>query len=187
MDPLELAWLEFREAADTDGGAFAAVAIPRLAAALGFDRDPHLTATAATDAVLDLLEHPDRFDPARRRLFGYLYMAARGDLLNLRDKEARHHRRRDHGHPVELVPAARNDGQEDPPVLEDTPALAVAIAELPAAEQAVLRLMRDGERATPAYAAALALGDRPAAELAAEVKRVKDRIIARLKRAGRGT
>ena len=187
MDPLDLAWLAFREDSDTGGGAFAAVAIPALARAIGPDPDPHLLLTAATDAVLDLLEHPDRFDPARSRLFGYLYMAARRDLLNLRAKEARHHRNRETGEPVEVAAVARNNEQEAPPMLDDFPPLTAAIAALPPDDQAVLALMRQGERATAVFAAALHLGDRPAAELAAEVKRAKDRIIARLKRAGRTT
>ena len=42
-----------------------------------------------------------------------------------------------------------------------------------------------GERADRVFAAALGIADRPAAELQAEVKRVKDRIRARLRRAAR--
>ena len=187
MDPLELAWLEYREEPETGGGSFAAVAVPRLAALLGPDRDPHVTATAATDAVLDLMEHPDRFDPARGGLIGFLFLIARRDLLNLRAKEARHHRGRAGGEFVELAAAARNEEQEVPPTMDDYPELREAIAELPPADRAVLELMRRGERATAAFVTALDLAGRPAAAQAAEVKRAKDRIIARLKRAGRGT
>lgn len=70
--------------------------------------------------------------------------------------------------------------------LEEYPPLAAAVAELSDADRAVLALMREGERATAKFAAALGLAG-PPAEQAAEVKRVKDRIIARLKRAGRTT
>ena len=44
--------------------------------------------------------------------------------------------------------------------------------------------MRLGERKTAAYALALGIADRPAAEQRREVKRVKDRLQKRLERAG---
>jgi hypothetical protein len=47
---------------------------------------------AAADAVLNYAERPERFDPARLNLEGYLAMSAQGDLLNAL---AKHGRRRD--------------------------------------------------------------------------------------------
>ncbi len=186
MDPLELAWLEFREAPDIGGGRFAAVALPLVEAALPRDlRDPHYPRTAATDAILELIEQPDRYDPTRLPLFKYLRMAARRDLLNLWERERKHQTGRDPGDPVELLASVGKVEQEAPDLLDNHPALTVAIAELAKEDQAVLALMRQGERATTMFAVALSLGERPPAELAAEVKRAKDRIIARLKRAGR--
>ncbi len=184
MDPLELAWLELCEGRDTGGGAFAAVAIPLVAAALPADRDPHLAEAAAAEAVLDLIQHPERYNPAKLGVFPYLRMAARRDLLNLLKKESKHHAGRESAERVEVAAADRNDGQDEPMTLDEYPPLAAAIAELSEWDRAVLALMRQGERATATFAAALGLTGTPA-ELAAEVKTVKDRIIARLKRAGR--
>jgi len=44
--------------------------------------DPHLVETAANDALLDLIDHPERFEPSRSSLFTYLYWRARSYLLN---------------------------------------------------------------------------------------------------------
>src|SRR5215211_758090 len=56
--------------------------------------DPHHHEEAAGQALLDFCEHPERYDPGQLSLFSFLCMAARRDLLNLRQKEARHHRGR---------------------------------------------------------------------------------------------
>jgi hypothetical protein len=45
---------------------------------------------AAADAVLNYAERPERFDPARLDLEGYLTMSAQGDLLNALAKHRRH-------------------------------------------------------------------------------------------------
>ena len=151
------------------------------------DADEHACLTAAADAVLDLIRKPAIYDPAKCGLIGFLQMSARRDLLNELAKEARHHRGRDS---VECVELAADDGNSSAdtgsaglPSFDD-PALAAEIASCTATECAVLDLMRAGERATSAFAAALGIGERPADEQAREVKRVKDRIIKRLQRAG---
>lgn len=59
-----------------------------------FKRVPeHDVTQAAVDAVLNYAERPERFDPVRLDLEGYLTMSAQGDLLNTLAK----HRRRRHG------------------------------------------------------------------------------------------
>jgi RNA polymerase sigma-70 factor (ECF subfamily) len=52
----------------------------------------HDVMQAAADAVLNYAERPERFDPARLDLEGYLTMSAQGDLLNAL---AKHRRRRE--------------------------------------------------------------------------------------------
>jgi hypothetical protein len=44
--------------------------------------DPHLIETAIEDALLNYWSHPEKYDPKKRRLVGYFYMSACGDLLN---------------------------------------------------------------------------------------------------------
>src|SRR5262245_60014183 len=56
--------------------------------------DPHLCEAAAHSALVDLIKNPERYDPTQLPLDAFLRMAAGGDLLNLRQREARHHRGR---------------------------------------------------------------------------------------------
>jgi hypothetical protein len=153
--------------------------------------DPHLVEDAATDAVLDTAQHPERYDPARLPLARYLRMAARGDLLNAwksAQRRAAHHASLD---AVELHGVARNPTTED----TDDPAeivarrgntapglLAAVRATFDPQEQAVVALMLDGERRTSVYARLLDLEHLTTADQAREVKRVKDRLDKRLRR-----
>jgi RNA polymerase sigma-70 factor (ECF subfamily) len=157
--------------------------------------DPHDCNTAAEDAVLDLLKHPERYQPDRGRLDAYLCMAAARDLSNLWRKEGRHRRRRADLEVVELSPregkylqseaddpARRLEEAED--AAELGAALASAVAEgLTSEEACVLDLWRSGERKGSVFAAALGLSRRPIDEQRREVKQVKDRLKKRMQRA----
>jgi hypothetical protein len=149
--------------------------------------DEHACLTAAEDAVLALLRDPTIYDPAQRGLIGFLRMAAERDLENVLQKELRHHRKRENRDCVELAPDPRNSEEEgladDLPSFDDSD-IAVEIDGFTATERAVFELMRTGERATAAYVPLLGIEHLPEAEQAREVKRVKDRIIKRLQRAG---
>jgi RNA polymerase sigma-70 factor (ECF subfamily) len=138
----------------------------------------------ATDAILEYLRQPDRFDPNRSGLFGYLLMIARGDALNhLRDmgKAAANFARL-----VELWLPDGNTTDEDSElrrldaerILRDHRAALVRDA----GDDEVLRLYLEGERATTEYAAALGVQHLPEAEQQDLVKTRKDRIEQRLKR-----
>jgi hypothetical protein len=140
--------------------------------------DDHLLYQAAGDTLLSVIRNPAVFDPARGNLPAFLRMAAHRDLANLTQREKKHHQKREYPNLVEL---AADDGNLFADEWPDSPGVATAIAELSDAERHVLDLMRDGERRTEVFAAALGIADGP--EAAAEVKRVKDRIKARLKRA----
>jgi RNA polymerase sigma-70 factor (ECF subfamily) len=50
----------------------------------------HEVMDAAVDAILNYAEHPERFNPARLDLEGYLMMSAQGDLLNALARHRRH-------------------------------------------------------------------------------------------------
>src|ERR671937_448202 len=45
--------------------------------------DPHQTETAAIDTLMAYFKHPEKFDPAKGSLIGYLYLDACRDLFNL--------------------------------------------------------------------------------------------------------
>jgi DNA-directed RNA polymerase specialized sigma24 family protein len=146
----------------------------------------HALVTAAEDAVLSILRCPTVYVPSRSDLPTYLRMSALGDLRNLLERESRHHRQREDRDCVELPAEGGNDFPEDELPSFDHPALAEVVAALAPVERQVFELMRSGERKTEAFAEVLGLDDRPTDVQAREVKRAKDRIKVRLKRAVEG-
>jgi DNA-directed RNA polymerase specialized sigma24 family protein len=173
----------------TTAGAFAELVLPPLEADLRrhFPRtDPHAVTEAADWAVAAFLRTPTAFDPARGPLPAFLRLAARRDLINILRQDDRHHRGRIPWAGVELAHPAGNEG-EVAETFAGHPELAAAVAGLDEADRAVFELMLDGERDTAVFAAVLGIADRPADEQFDEVKRAKDRVKARLKRAGRGS
>ncbi|SRR5713226_7663726 len=153
--------------------------------------DPHLVEDAATDALLDTAQHPERYAPARLALASYLRMAARRDLLNAlksAERRAAHHAPLED---VELGGTARNpttEDRDDPAEIvarrgDTAPGLLAAVrAAFDAREQAVIELMLERKRDTRVYARLLGLEHLSAADQAREVKRVKDRLDKRLRR-----
>lgn len=153
--------------------------------------DPDLIHDAIVTALLDVAEHPDRYDPGRRSFGGYLHMVAHGDLLNLLEKQRRRRAHETDDDPVELADRGRNilTGGIDPVatrVLDQDAVAALTEQAMSVArteeEQIVMRLMLDGERATEAFAAALGMDALSTATQQAHVFRVKDRLAQRLRR-----
>ena len=148
--------------------------------------DDHARITAAADSILSIIRHPTQFDPTRGDVPKFLRVAARGDLANILEGEQRHHRHRENSVSVELGVDDRNCSEEeetlDLPSFDD-PRLVAVIAAFTDEEHRVLDLLRDGERQTVVFAAALGITDRPQDEQLRVVKQVKDRIKARLRRA----
>jgi DNA-directed RNA polymerase specialized sigma24 family protein len=149
--------------------------------------DDHLFYDAAIEALLSVMRNPAVYHPERAELPAFLRMAAKGDLLNLLAKERRHQDRREPADCVELEAVAGNSPPEDDDLPSfDAPQFAPVIAALSEADRRVLDLMRAGERRTEAFAAVLGVTGLSAGEQQREVKRVKERIFKRLKRAGGG-
>jgi len=154
--------------------------------------DPHLRQSAVNDALLNYVQWPDAFKPARLDLAAYLRMAASADCRNAQRQEKRHSRQRIPWNLVELDPQSGNlSGREPEPVVlvqqqEERAAweffLDTMKANMSAAEQSVLELMLEGERKTAVFARVLGLENRPAKEQEREVKRGKDRVKKRLER-----
>jgi RNA polymerase sigma-70 factor (ECF subfamily) len=145
---------------------------------------------AAIEAVLGYIQHPVRYDPSRRSLFGYLLMSARGDLMNLRERHRGWLSEQPMGDAVELDGLVRNRTVTEVDVVDAVAddlaasrllerALAVAHDD---EERTVLRLMLGGEKSTDVYAAALGWHDLAPAERRARLYRLKDRLNQRLKR-----
>ena len=184
-DELLAAWRLLVADPDT-AGAFAEMALPPLRDDLARrfpNCDPDLVTEAADFALLAFLRKADAFDPGRLPLASYLLMIAQRDLFNALAKEKRHHRGRIPWERVELTLPAGNE-EEEAEALADDPRFREAVASLPDGDRRVFELLLGGERDGDAFAAALDLGGLPADERRAEVKRAKDRVKARLKRAG---
>lgn len=153
---------------------------------------PDLCDEAAVEAVYNFLKAPEQFDPNRGiPLAAFLRLAARRDLLNLLKREKRHAHQALDDKVVELRVVVGNHSGEKGPLLalcdredeqERLAILAGVRSMLTEPEQRVLDLMLEGERDTPLFAAALGLAHLSAEEQEIEVKRVKDRIKARIKR-----
>lgn len=179
------AWRRLFEDPDT-AAEFAALVLPPLVVGLA-DRNrrthPDDVATAAGDAVLAFLKRPTAYDPDRLPLASYLLLIAKRRLLNRLAAESRHHAGRIPWDCVELGVAGRND-QGGEGCDFDGPELAAVRSQFTDGERRVFELMRDGERRAEAFAEALGVTGDPDRE--ALVKRAKDRIKARLKRAAGG-
>lgn len=178
-----------RLTADPDTAVeFADLVLPPLLATLTHlfpVSDQQFVVTAAGNAVLAFLKHPARFDPSRSSVRGFLVMIAKRRMSNALASERRHHADRIPWDSVELDAADRNEVEDDPPSFDD-PRLQPEIARLSDVERAVFDLMRRGERDSELFATAMGLSERTVEERRAEVKRMKDKILARLKRAAGG-
>lgn len=147
---------------------------------------PELCEEAAERTILSLLHSPSLYNPERgTSVVAFVRMAARRDLLNLQQAEARHQRRRVPLESVELAADDRNSDQEDDGPTWADPRLQAEIAAFGPAERTTFRLLCAGVRDTRAFALALGLVQTGAA-LAAAVKRHKDVVKARLRRAVEG-
>lgn len=147
--------------------------------------DPHLVDMAVVDALMSYQGHPTQYNSSKLRLEQYLYMSARGDLLNLLKKQNKD---------IALVPLVEIVELEEPgseygvEVKDDvnienevteklSPTWRNICALLPdPIDQEMVQLMMDGTRETDIYAEVLGITALPADEQFSTVKRNKDRI-----------
>lgn len=155
---------------------------------LGFrwrnERDAERVRDFAIDSILSYLEDPQRYDPSKASLLTYLRMDAHGDLLN--DHERRQRRgEKEAEATVELAPGGRNSSTDEYPSERELPEMKLSIVRdaLPdERDRHAVLLMMEQERSTEAFAKVWELTELGAEDQAAEVKRNKDRIKARLRR-----
>jgi RNA polymerase sigma-70 factor (ECF subfamily) len=172
--------------------AFLDELIRRLRAKAGSSSEETLLHDAATDALLDYVQHPSKFNSRKSALLTYLTMAAYRDLLNMLAKEQRRRRREV---PLHAVEETLNEGnniiEPENKVLDGMTAaerteLLRKVAETfpDARDHALLDLMMNGERKTAAFCDVLGIQALPPDEQRKIVKRHKDRITKRLQRLG---
>jgi DNA-directed RNA polymerase specialized sigma24 family protein len=170
----------------TEFGPFAELVLDPLAAAMARQfptTDPDEAHSAAADTLMWFGLNASRYEPGRSPLAAFLRMVARGRMINLRGAGRRHREGKIPWDAVEHDLPGRNDPADDDHPSFDSPALRDATANLSDADRRVVEMMKDGERRTAAFSAVLGFTDLPPDEQEREVKRAKDRIKARLKRA----
>jgi RNA polymerase sigma-70 factor (ECF subfamily) len=150
------------------------------------DRD--VLRDAASDALLSYLKRPTQFDPTKRGLFGFLVMAAEGDLRNALAKTARRTRNEVSLEDVELPDASGKEKREVPdpqaPIMAQRIHLRIGTLFSDPKDREAVELLIEGERSTSAFAKLWGLESLPAKDQAREVKRHKDRIKKTLQRHG---
>ena len=122
-------------------------------------------------------------------------MSAKGDLLNLLEKESRHRSRRADFAVVELRGSGRNENADaaqenaliDQEADRDIQGIMISIApglldSFSTGERLAFDLLIQGERRTREFASVLGIGHLSETEQRREVKRVKDRIKQRVRR-----
>jgi Tol biopolymer transport system component/DNA-directed RNA polymerase specialized sigma24 family protein len=180
--------LHARYLAERDGAAneITEIFLPLLVYALGrrFRHlpDPHLVATVANDALIGYFISPEKFDPEKGSLIGYLYLDAYRNLLNA----IRHEKlmaRRFAALEEDLPQRAEAQTPEDDLIEGESSLLRQleAIITDPVDWQ-IVQLMIEGVRDTLAYAEVLGISHLSATVQAATVKRHKDRLKAKIRR-----
>lgn len=155
--------------------------LPALVAWLSAKRrttDKELVRDAATDALVDYIKHPDRWNSDRGTLISYICMAADRDLLNALEKANRRHSREILIADVEEEYFDRNVSLEAEKLSDSFDSLLPALDQKMASEtdRKLLALMLQGERSTNKFAQLLKIEDLPKEEKALRVKQHKDRL-----------
>jgi RNA polymerase sigma-70 factor (ECF subfamily) len=144
--------------------------------------DPQEAESAAIESLVAYLAHPEKFDPAKSSLIGYLYLDAKGNLLNLLKQQKKLVELR--GSLAEYE--AQADETENPEsrlLSASSPLVERVLAAIKdPTDRELVALMIDGVRETSAYAAVLGIADRLQREQKKIVKRHKDRLKKKLRR-----
>jgi len=149
-------------------------------------------AESASDALMEYLADPTKFDPNKAHLDTYLKYAATRDMMNLKAKVARRSERIELVDPVELPEPDGNNKEHrgKDPVLQglldsaDEEELTQLVQRVftDGIDREIARLIVDDVRETVVYTEVLGIGNLPVDEQRSVVKRHKDRVKARLKR-----
>jgi RNA polymerase sigma-70 factor, ECF subfamily len=138
--------------------------------------DKELVRDAATDALVDYIKHPDRWNPKRGTLVSYICMAADRDLLNALEKANRRKSREILTGDVEEEDFDRNVSLESEEHSIDSLLPALDQKVVSDVDRQLLVLMLQGERSTNKFAQLLKIEDLPKEEKALRVKQHKDRL-----------
>jgi len=141
-------------------------------------KDKELIRDAATDALVDYIKHPHKWNPKLGTLVSYICMASDRDLLNALEKVDRRRRHEILTSDVEEEQLDRNVSlKENSPSDFLESFLPVLDGQVESeTDKQMLALMLQGERSTIKFAQLLKIQDLPKEKKALEVKRNKDRL-----------
>ena len=144
----------------------------------GRTTDKELIRDAATDALVDYIKHPDKWNPGRGTLVSYICMAADRDLLNALEKVQRIRKHEILSADVEDEGFDRNVLPEDESPADAMDGLLSALERQVTSEtdRRFLALMLKGERSTDKFAEVLGIQNLPKQGKARTVKQHKDRL-----------
>lgn len=147
--------------------------------------DQELVWDACTTTVLDLCERPEIWKQEKLPISRFLKMSARADLKNAIDRSVRKSGLDNLTDPAVFPASGATRSAEDEALEEDLSALVDRYAPvLPLkSDREVFLLMISGVRDEREYARALGVDGRPPAERKVHVKRAKDRIKQKIRRA----
>jgi len=157
--------------------------------------DQALIYDATVDAVFGYIRHPEKFDPSKSGLLGYLKRAAERDLINVVQQDRRRRRGEELLEDVEVSILARNKSSdiervtrnsEDETIsrIQEERDMAEILLGQTDQDGTLLRLIANGERSTSKFAAVLGIANLSGSEQRRIVKQHKDRLKVRLKRGG---
>ncbi len=157
--------------------------------------DSDLVNDATVEAVFSYIRYPEKFDPSKSGVLGYLKRAAERDLINVAQKDRRRRRGEELQENVEQSILLRNKSSEIDRIRRGSEDLAIARIEKERGlnrlqsfgsprDNLLLRLLAEGERRTSKFAALLGIENLPNSEQRKIVKQHKDRLKAQLKRQG---
>ncbi len=145
--------------------------------------DAHDCAEIACDVLLELGEHPEKFDPAKGTLEGYLGMAAQRDMLN----KIKTGKRRNAHEPTSLdIPGTENRFYTADSIQEQLGDREVewliGAMSLDQTDAEIVRLMVDGERNVGLYAQVMGISHLDEKAQREAVNKAKERLKKRITR-----
>lgn len=151
--------------------------------------DLHLVTIAAEEAFLAYLNHPEKFDPEKSSLIGYLFMATRFNVIDKLRASKKIFVGLDPStleHMVEgeiADPESKLIGEEEAEFAPSSPAMRRMFSVVTdPIDREVIKLMMEGERKTEAYAQVMNILHLPVAEQRIKVNQAKDRLKQALRR-----
>jgi DNA-directed RNA polymerase specialized sigma24 family protein len=162
-----------------------------------WQRDDSLTVDAATDALFEYIQNPSAYDPGKSRLFSYLFLAAKRDLINAVNRKATREKHEISTNVVEdgesdrnnMLEAVDRNAPDEPRQVRIMYGRELGLKLMEEIsdpiDRAVLALMVENVRETDEYVSVLGITHLPAAEQRKKVKLHKDRINKQLERFGK--